>query len=102
MDYKVNDEFLDKVDALLDTATEVFQCSDTLDGAGVALLNLEKFERMKEQFIVLCDAMDDGFPEYGKEDVNEEDTEECADDCDSNLVAIFDDPDDVGCDNSAD
>lgn len=102
MDYKVNDDFLDKVDALLDTTTELFQHSDALDGAGVALVNLEKFERMKERFIVLCDAMDDGFPEYGKEDdEDEEDPEECTDDCDSDPAAVFDDTDGAGCDSGA-
>ena len=102
MDYKVTDEFLDKVDALLDATTELFQHSDALDGAGVTLVNLEKFERMKERFIVLCDAMDDGFPEYGKEDENEEDTEECAYPDNDDPAPVFGYPDDVGCNSSAD
>lgn len=45
---------------------------------------------MKERFIVLCDAMDDGFPEYGKEDENEKETEECTDPGDSDPAAVFD------------
>lgn len=102
MTYKITDEFLDKVDALLDAVMEASQYSDSLDGAGVTLVNLEKFERMKERFIVLCDAMDDGFPEYGKEDENEKETEECTDPGDSDPAAVFDYPDDGGCDNSAD
>lgn len=98
MDYKVNDEFLDKVDALLDATTELFQHSDALDGAGVTLVNLEKFERMKERFIVLCDAMDDGFPEYGKDDDgDEETTEECTDPGDDDHTVVHLDPD---CDGS--
>lgn len=102
MTYKITDEFLDKVDALLDAVMEASQYSDSLDGAGVVLVNLEKFERMKERFIVLCDAMDDGFPEYGKEEENEEDTEKCADTGDSDLAAVFDYPDDAGCAHSTD
>lgn len=102
MTYKITDEFLDKVDALLDAVMEASQYSDSLDGAGIVLVNLEKFERMKERFIVLCDAMDDGFPEYGKEDENEEDTEECTDPGDDDPAAVFDDSDGAGCDNSAD
>lgn len=102
MTYKITDEFLDKVDALLDAVMEASQYSDSLDGAGVTLVNMEKFERMKERFIVLCDAMDDGFPEYGKEDENEKETEECTDPGDSDPAAVFDYPDDVECDNCAD
>lgn len=90
MTYKITDEFLDKVDALLDAVMEASQYSDSLDGAGVTLVNMEKFERMKERFIVLCDAMDDGFPEYGKEDENEKETEECTDPGDSDPAAVFD------------
>ncbi len=102
MTYKITDEFLDKVDALLDAVMEASQYSDSLDGAGVTLVNLEKFERMKERFIVLCDAMDDGFPEYGKDDGDEKETEECTDTGDSDPAAVFDYSDDVGCDNSID
>ena len=102
MTYEITDEFLDKVDGLLDSVMEASQYSDSLDGAGVVLVNLEKFERMKERFIVLCDAMDDGFPEYGKEDENEEDTEECAYPGDDDPAAVFDDSDGAGCDNSTD
>lgn len=90
MDYKVNDEFLDKVDALLDATTELFQHSDALDGAGVVLVNLQNYERMRKRFIVLCDAMDDGFPEYGKDDGDEKETEECT------LVGDHDDGSSVG------
>ena len=102
MTYKITDEFLDKVDALLDAVMEASQYSDSLDGAGVVLVNLEKFERMKKRFIVLCDAMDDGFPEYGKDDGDEKETEECTDPGDSDPAAVFDYPDDVRCDNCAD
>lgn len=97
MTYKITDEFLDKVDALLDAVMEASQYSDSLDGAGVTLVNLEKFERMKERFIVLCDAMDDGFPDYeGKDDEDEEKTEECTDPGDDDLDAICAAPDCAG------
>ena len=103
MDYKVNDELLDKVDALLDATTELFQNADALAGAGVILVNLDKFERMRNRFIILCEAMEEYFPEFGKEaDEDEEETEECADPGDSDPAAVFDYPDDVGCDSSAD
>ena len=103
MTYKITDEFLDKVDALLDAVMEASQYSDSLDGAGVVLVNLEKFERMKKRFMVLCDAMDDGFPEYGKEEEeDEEEAEECTNPGDSDPAAVFDDPDGAGCYDSAD
>ncbi|WP_337928675.1 hypothetical protein [Acidaminococcus timonensis] len=103
MDCKVNDDFLIKVDALLDSLTEIFQNADALAGAGVVLVNLRKYERMRNRFIVLCEAMEEYFPEFGKEEEeNEEDTEECTDDCDSDPAAVFDDPDGAGCDSGAD
>ena len=102
MDYKVNDDFLIKVDALLDSTTDMFQNADALAGAGVVLVNLRKYERMKKRFIALCDAMEEYFPEFGKEEEDEEDTEECTDDCDSDPASVFDDPDGAGCDSGAD
>ena len=63
MTYKITDEFLDKVDVLLDSVMEASKHSDTLDGAGVVLVNLEKFEMMKQLASELCDVMEDGFPE---------------------------------------
>ncbi len=102
MAYKVDDEFLDKVDALLDTVMEASQYSDSLDGAGVVLVNLKKFEMLKGRAAELCDAMEDGFPEYRKDDENEEDTEECSDPGDDDPAAVFDDPDGFGCATDAD
>lgn len=96
MTYEITDEFLDKVDVLLDSVMEASKNSDTLDGAGVALVSLEKFENMKQWASELCDAMEDGFPEYGKDDEDEETTEECADPDDDDPDAVFnpeDDPD---------
>lgn len=103
MDGKINDDFLVKVDFLLDSITYMFQHADALAGAGVVLVDLMTYEMMKKRFIVLCEAMEEYFPEFGKEDdEDEEDSEECADPGDSDPAAVFDDPDDVGCDSSAD
>ncbi|MDO5597294.1 MAG: hypothetical protein Q4F92_02985 [Acidaminococcus sp.] len=102
MDCKVNDDFLIKVDALLDSTTDVFQHADALLGAGVVLVDLITYERMRKRFIDLCDAMEEYFPEFGKEDGDEKETEECTDPGDSDPAAVFDYPDDVGCDNSTD
>ncbi len=103
MDYKVNDEFLDKVDVLLDSVMEASKHSDTLDGAGVVLVNLEKFEMMKQLASELCDAMEDGFPEYGKDDDgDEETTEECTDPGDDDHTVVHLDPDGFGCAPDAD
>lgn len=102
MDYKITDDFLIKVDALLDSTTDIFQNADALAGAGVVLVNLRKYEMMRKRFIALCEAMEDEFPEFGKEDEDEEDTEECTDTGDSDPAAVFDYSDDVGCDNSID
>ena len=96
MTYKITDEFLDKVDVLLDSVMEASKNSDTLDGAGVVLIDLDKFEAMTDLAIKLCDAMEDGFPEYGKDEEDEEDAEECADPGDDDPAAVFDDPDGFG------
>lgn len=103
MTYEITDEFLDKVDVLLDSVMEAAKNSDTLDGAGVVLASLEKFENMKQLASELCDAMEDGFPEYGKdEEENEETAEECADPGDNDPVTVFDAADGFGCDPDAD
>ena len=98
MTYKITDEFLDKVDGLLESVMEASKNSDTLDGAGVVLVSLEKFEMMKQWASELCDAMEDGFPEYGngKDEEDEEDTEECADPGDDDPAAVFDAADGFG------
>ncbi|WP_337617260.1 hypothetical protein [Acidaminococcus timonensis] len=72
MDYKVTDDFLIKVGALLDSTTDIFQHADALAGAGVVLVDLITYERMRKRFIALCEAMEDEFPEFGKEDDNDE------------------------------
>nr|DAR17893.1 MAG TPA: hypothetical protein [Caudoviricetes sp.] len=102
MTYEITDEFLDKVDVLLDSVMEASKNSDTLDGAGVVLIDLDKFENMKQLASELCDAMEDGFPEYGKDDEDAETTEECTDPDDDDSTAVFDAADSFGCDPDAD
>lgn len=103
MTYKITDEFLDKVDMLLDSVMEASKSSDTLDGAGVVLVSLEKFENMKRWASELCDAMEDGFPDYeGKDDEDEEVTEECTNPGDNDPAAVFDTADGTGCAPDAD
>lgn len=80
MNYKVDDAYLDKVDALIDSVMELSQASDTINSMGIALVNLKKLEQVRKNATELCDAMEDGFPEYGKDDdENEETAEECTD-----------------------
>ncbi len=76
MDYKVTDDFLIKVDALLDSTTDLFQHADALAGAGVVLVNLRTYERMRKRSIALCEAMEDEFPEFGKEKEDDNDEKE--------------------------
>ncbi|MCH4095135.1 MAG: hypothetical protein LKE88_00580 [Acidaminococcus provencensis] len=102
MTYEITDEFLDKVDVLLDSVMEASKNFFTLDGAGVVLVSLEKFENMKQLASELCDAMEDGFPEYGKDEEDEEDAEECTNPGDDDPVAVFDNPDGFGCAPDAD
>lgn len=42
MEYKVDDEFFDQVDALLDSISDMCQATDTLENAGVAIINIQK------------------------------------------------------------
>ncbi len=99
MEYKVDDEFLDKVDALVDSVMELFQASDTINSMGIALVNLKKLERVRENATDLCDEMEDGFPDYEerKDDENgnesETGTEECADSGDDDPDYVHLDPD---------
>lgn len=72
MDYKVTDDFLIKVCALLDSTTYMFQHADALAGAEVVLVDLIPYKRMRKRVIALCEAMEDEFPEFGKEDDNDE------------------------------
>lgn len=102
MDYKINDEFLDSVDRLLDSVMEMSQHSDPMTASGVALVDLKRFDAVRDNAVRVCDAMEDGFPEYGKDEEDEETTEECTNPGDDDPAAVFDDPDGFGCDPDAD
>ena len=55
MDYKVDDDFLDKVDSLIDSVMELSQASDAINSMGIALVNLKKLEQVRENATELCD-----------------------------------------------
>lgn len=97
MVYKVNDEFLDKVDSLLDCIANMCQATDTLDNAGVAIINIQKWTDMRDKAAKVLDSMNDGFDAAEGEEEDEEKTEKCTDPGDSDLAAICTDPD---CDGS--
>ena len=102
MVYKVNDEFLDKVDSLLDSIADMCQSTDTLDNAGVAIINIQKWAAMRDKAAKVLDSMNDGFDAAEGEEEDEEKTEECTDPGDDDLAAVFDNPDGFGCDPDAD
>lgn len=102
MTYEITDEFLDCVDRLLDSVMEMSQHADPMTASGVTLVELKRFELVRDNAVRVCDAMEDGFPEYGKDDEDEEDTEECTDPGDDDPAAVFDDSDGAGCDSDAD
>ena len=77
MTYEITDEFLDCVDRLLDSVMEMSQHADPMTASGVALVELKRFEAVRDNAVRVCDAMEDGFPEYGKDEEDEETTEEC-------------------------
>ncbi len=72
MAYKVDDEFLDKVDALLDSIAGMCQATDTLDNAGVAIINIQKWTDMRDKAAKVLDSMNDGFDSAEGEKENEE------------------------------
>ena len=97
MTYKITDEFLDSVDRLLDSVMEMAQHADPMTASGIALVDLKRFDAVRDNAVRVCDAMEDGFPEYGKDEEDEKDAEECTDPGDDDLAAICTDPD---CDGS--
>lgn len=103
MDYKVDDEFLDCIDQLLDSVMEMAQHADPMTASGVALVDLKRFETVRDHAVRVCDLMEDGFPDYEerKDDENgnesETGTEECADSGDDDPDYVHLDPD---CDGS--
>lgn len=107
MDYKIDDDFLDCVDKLLDSVMEMSQHADPMTASGVALVDLKRFETVRDHAVRVCDLMEDGFPDYeGKDDENgnesETETEECTDPGDDDPAAVFDAADGTGCDPDAD
>lgn len=100
--YKVEDDFFNQLDVLLDSLAEMSQSTDTLCSMGVALVNLKKLEAVRNAATTLNDELEDGFETIGKDDEDEEDAEECADPGDNNPVAVFDAADGFGCDPDAD
>lgn len=98
MTYKITDEFLDSVDRLLDSVMEMAQHADPMTASGIALVDLKRFDAVRDNAVRLCDAMEDGFPDYeGKDDEDEEDTEDCTDPGDDDHTVVHLDPD---CDGS--
>lgn len=103
MDYKVDDDFLDCIDQLLDSVMEMSQHADPMTASGVALVDLKRFETVRDHAVRVCDLMEDGFPDYEerKDDENgsenETDTEEGSGDCDNDCDPVHLDPD---CDGS--
>lgn len=63
MDYKVDDEFLDSVDRLLDSVMEMSQHSDPMTASGIALVDLKRFEAVRDNAVRVCDLIEDGFPD---------------------------------------
>lgn len=98
MDYKIDDEFLDSVDRLLDSVMEMSQHSDPMTASGIALVDLKRFEAVRDNAVRVCDLIEDGFPDYEerKDDENgsesETETEEGSDDCDDDPDPVHLDP----------
>jgi len=97
MVYKVNDEFFDQVDALLDSIADMCQATDTLDNAGVAIINIQKWAAMRDKAAKVLDSMNDGFDAAEGAEEDEEKTEECTNPGNDDLAAVCTDPD---CDGS--
>ena len=97
MVYKVDDEFFNQVDVLLDSIADMCQATDTLENAGVAIINIQKWTDMRDKAAKVLDSMNDGFDAAEGEEEDEEKTEECTDPGDDDLAAICADPD---CDGS--
>lgn len=96
MVYKVDDEFFDQVDALLDSIADMCHATDTLDNAGVAIINIQKWAAMRDKAAKVLDSMNDGFDAAEGEEEDEEKTEECTDPGDDDSAAICADPDGDG------
>lgn len=75
--YKVDDEFFNQVDVLLDSITDMCQATDTLENAGVAIINIQKWTDMRDKAAKVLDSMNDGFDSAEGEKENEEGVQDC-------------------------
>lgn len=77
MVYKVDDEFFNQVDVLLDSITDMCQATDTLENAGVAIINIQKWTDMRDKAAKVLDSMNDRFDSAEGEKENEEGVQDC-------------------------
>ena len=77
MVYKVEDEFFNQVDVLLDSIADMRQATDTLENAGVAIINIQKWTDMRDKAAKVLGSMNDGFDFAEGEKENEEGLQDC-------------------------
>ncbi|WP_297862295.1 hypothetical protein [uncultured Acidaminococcus sp.] len=77
MVYKVEDEFFNQVDVLLDSIADMCQATDTLENAGVAIINIQKWTDMRDKAAKVLGSMNDGFDFAEGEKENEEGLQDC-------------------------
>ena len=77
MVYKVEDEFFNQVDVLLDSIADMCQATDTLENAGVAIINIRKWTDMRDKAAKVLGSMNDGFDFAEGEKENEEGLQDC-------------------------
>ena len=77
MVYKVEDEFFNQVDVLLDSIADMCQATDTLKNAGVAIINIQKWTDMRDKAAKVLGSMNDGFDFAEGEKENEEGLQNC-------------------------
>ncbi len=77
MVYKVDDEFFNQVDVLLDSIADMCQATDTLENAGVAIINIQKWTDMRDKAAKVLGSMNDGFDFAEGEKENEEGLQDC-------------------------
>lgn len=77
MVYKVEDEFFNQVDVLLDSIADMCQATDTLENAGVAIINIQKWTDMRDKAAKVLGSMNDGFDFAEGEKENEEGLQNC-------------------------
>lgn len=77
MVYKVDDELFNQVDVLLDSIADMCMATDTLENAGVAIINIQKWTDMRDKAAKVLDSMNDGFDSAEGEEENEEGLQDC-------------------------